>query len=60
MGEEVPQQVDIGQAVAEALGHHPSWQPLDKGGAQGFVTALPLVDGLQEEVFIAHANAYKI
>ena len=56
MGEQVPQQVDIGQAVAEALGHDSGRQPLDEGGTQGFVAALPLVDRLQEEALISHAE----
>ena len=54
VGEQVPEQVHIGQGVAEALGDDTGGQPLDKGGSQGLIAALPFVDGPEEEALIAH------
>ena len=56
VGEQVPEQVHIGQGVAEALGDDTGGQPFDKGGSQGLIAALPFVDGPEEEALVAHGE----
>ena len=55
MGEKVSEKMDIGHGIAEAIGDHLGRQTLDEGGAQGLVSALPFMHGVEEEVFVAHA-----
>ena len=52
--EQMPEQVDIGQRIAEALGDDTGGKPFDNGGAQGLIAALPFMDGSEEEALIAH------
>jgi hypothetical protein len=52
------EQPDVAWAVAEAVGYKRGWEPLDEGGTQGLVAALPVEDGADEERSVAHAGRY--
>jgi len=54
VGELVPEQMDIGHGIAEAIGDHLGRQTLDEGGAQGLISALPFMHGVEEKFFVAH------
>ena len=54
VGEEVSEQMDIGHRIAEAIGDHLGGQAVDEGGAQGLISALPFMHGVEEEFLIAH------
>jgi hypothetical protein len=56
VGEEVSEEIHIGCRISEALGDHLSRQALDEGGAQGLIAALPFMNGVKEEIFVAHAS----
>jgi hypothetical protein len=54
VGEEVSEEIDIGGRISKAVGNHLGRQTINEGGAQGFIAALPFMDGVKKEVFIAH------
>ena len=54
VGEQMPEQVDIGEGIAKALGDDAGGPAFDKGGSQGLIAALPLMDWAEEEALIAH------
>ena len=56
VGEEVSEQMDIGHRIAEAIGDHLGRQTLDEGGAQGLISALPFMHGVEEEFLVAHES----
>ena len=56
MGKEVPEQMNVGDRITEALGDHFGRQTLHKGGTQSLIAALPVVHGMEEELFIEHAS----
>ena len=56
VGEEVSEQMDIGHRIAEAIGDHLSRQTIDEGGAQGLISALPFMHGMEEEFLVAHES----
>jgi hypothetical protein len=56
VGEEVSEQMDIGHRIAEVIGDHLGRQTLDEGGAQGLISALPFMHGVEEECFVAHVG----
>ena len=54
VGEQMPEQVDIGQRIAKTLGDDAGRQAFDKGGSQGLIAALPFMDWVEEEALITH------
>ena len=50
----MPEQVDIGEGIAKALGDDAGGQAFDKGGSQGLISALPFMDWVEEEALITH------
>jgi hypothetical protein len=54
MSEQMSEQVDIGEGLAKTLSNDSGGQAFDKGGSQGFIAALPFMDGLKKEALIAH------
>jgi hypothetical protein len=56
VGEEMSEQMQIGPRIAEAVGDHLGRQAINEGGSQGLIAALPFMDGVKEEVFVAHES----
>ena len=56
VGEEMSEQMHIGHRIAEAVGDHLGRQAINERGSQGLVATLPLMHGVEEEVFVAHES----
>lgn len=52
--EPVPEEVDVARLVAEALGDGAGGEAFDEGGAESFVTPLPVGLGVQEVGGVVH------
>jgi hypothetical protein len=59
-GEEVAKQADVLGGIMEALGDEVGWEAVDKGGAEGLITTLPVRDGMGKEGSILHERCYTI
>ena len=46
--------MNVGDRITEAICDHFGRETLDEGGAQCLIPALPIVYGMEEEVFVAH------
>ena len=46
--------MNVGNRITEALGDQFGRETLHKGGTQSLIAALPIVYGMEEELFIAH------
>ena len=55
VGEEMSEKVYIADRIPQALGHHLGRQTINKGGAQGLVSALPVMHWMEEKFLVAHA-----
>ncbi len=51
----VPEEMDVARGIAEVLTDGASREALDEGGAEGFITPLPVALGMQEVRGIVHA-----
>jgi hypothetical protein len=59
--EEVAQEADIVRRIMESFGDDRGWEAIDKRGPQGFITALPIRDGMGKEGGVAvHERHYII
>ena len=56
--EEVAQQADILRGIMKAFGDEIGGETLDEGGTQGFITPLPIGDGMNEEGCVLHGRYY--
>jgi hypothetical protein len=52
--EEMSKKVDIGDRIPKAIGHHFGRQTIDKGGAQGLISALPFMHRMEEKLLVTH------
>ena len=59
-GEEVAQQADILRGIMESFGDDIGGEAFDKGRTQGFITALPIGDGMSKEGRVLHDRYYII
>ena len=59
-GEEVAKQANILRTIAEPLGDEVGWEAVDKGGAEGLITTLPVGDGMDKKGSILHEGCYII
>ena len=59
-GEEVAQQADILRGIMEPLSDDMGGKTFDEGGSQGFITSLPIGDGMSKEGCVLHGKYYII
>ena len=59
-GEEVAQQADIVRRIMESFGDDTGWEAVDKRGAQGLITTLPIGDGMGKKGGIVYEGCYTI
>jgi hypothetical protein len=56
VGEEVSEKVYIADRISKAISDHSGWQAIDKGGAQGLISALPFMHRMVEKFLITHTG----
>ena len=58
--EEVAKQADVLGGIMESLGDDVGRETVDKGGAEGLITTLPVRDGMDKKGSILHERCYTI